>query len=82
MQTYQLTDDEYNELLEASKPTPYIVIGGREPEGPYEKVMRIWKRISVRVGCDWQTVGPGPTEKEFCAQPLEPAPSPVREASV
>lgn len=79
MNTYQLTDDEYNELLEASKPVPYMVFNGTVPEGPVEKSERIWRRIAERVGCDWRTIGAGPTEKQFCAEPTQPPQSPVKE---
>jgi hypothetical protein len=51
-----MTDDELKELLEASKPVPYMVIGGCVPESPVEKMMKVWQRIAQRVGCNVDSI--------------------------
>lgn len=72
MNTYRLTDEELKELLEASKPVPYMVIGGREPRSPRENVMDVWKKIAKDKGCDVDSIDSAGTgdQHDFKANPL------------
>lgn len=69
MNTYQLTNEEYNELMEASKPTRYMVFNGSVSMSPQERSVAVWKEVAIRVGCDWTTIQPGATDREFVALP-------------
>lgn len=71
MQTYRLTDEELNELLEASKPAPYMVFGGVEPRSPRQKAMDVWRKVATRVGCDVGSIESAGTgdDHDFKAQP-------------
>ena len=72
MEMYRLTDEEFNRLMEASKPVPYMVIGGVEPESPYDKAKRVWLDVASRVHCDIDSIGPANTgnNRDFMAAPL------------
>ena len=43
---YEMTEEEFNELLDACKPVPYIIIGGHEPPSQQENANRFWKRLA------------------------------------
>lgn len=62
---FSLTDEEYAEILAASQPVPYLVMGGVEPISPYERAMVIWRRIAEREGVDVDSIkaaGPRPVD--------------------
>lgn len=75
-QQYRMTDDELEQVLNASKPVPYMVFGGREPSSPQENANNAWQGIADRVGCDKFTIGPAASGdiQEFSAEP-KPLPS-------
>lgn len=57
MQLYRLTDAELAELVEVSKPVPYMVIGA-VPQSSYDRAMEFWARVAARVGCDVHSIEP------------------------
>lgn len=72
MQTYRMTDPELNELMEASKPVPYMVFGGIEPRSPRDNAMDVWRKVAARVGCDVDSIDSAGTgdDHDFKARPL------------
>lgn len=76
MTKYRLTDEELNELMEASKPVPYMVFGDIEPRSPREKAMDLWRKVAARVGCDLDSIGSAHTSDlhDFEAQPQPGSP--------
>lgn len=46
-----MTEAEHESLLQASRPVPYMIIGGVLPRSPYENAMVVWREVSRRVGC-------------------------------
>jgi hypothetical protein len=56
MKTYELTEKEFQELVDASKPVPYIIVGGRAPMSPYERAMLVWDKVAKRVNCERDTI--------------------------
>ena len=56
---FVLTDEEYERVMEASRPVPYLVIGGVEPMSPQENANRVWRAIYQDRGLDWKTVARG-----------------------
>lgn len=78
---YELADTEYQELLDASKPVPYMVFCGMEPTSPRERAERIWQRLSKERGIDWRTIGPSQKADRKCfrAKPLPVAAAPSGE---
>lgn len=53
---YQLTEEQYRRLIEASKPIPYMVFGGMEPRSPQENANAAWAVLGNELGFDWTTV--------------------------
>ena len=85
-QQYRLTDEELDEIMEASKPVLYMVVGGVGPRSPQEKVMDVWRKIAVRVNCDVESIGPADSGDyhDFKAEPLtteDASSSPEREST-
>ena len=72
MKQYELSQEQLNRILEASKPVPYIIFGGYVPESPQEKANRVWRALGKEMGFDWKTVRPisKETENIFQAEPL------------
>ena len=55
---FELTDEEYNELLEACKPTRCMMIGSYAPPTPQENANRAWQRLGKKRGFNYDTVRP------------------------
>lgn len=72
MKLYTMTDDEYQTLLDASKPTPAMFLSGGETitATPQENANRAWQALAEKHGFIWDTVGPvGNDPKSFYALP-------------
>jgi len=71
---FELTDDELKELLEASKPTIAIMVGGIGPSSPQENSNRAWQALGKKRSFDHMTVRPvsGKGQKFITAVPSEP----------
>lgn len=69
---YKLTDDQYNKLLEASKPQMAIALQCGDPlETQREQIMKIWQDVGEHHGCQWGTIcnARSSDPKEFLAIP-------------
>lgn len=55
---YEMTDADLERILDASKPTPCIMIGNYVPSGPQENANRAWAELGERMGFDYMTVRP------------------------
>lgn len=75
MKQYRMTDDEYNELVEACKPLVYIVAGSSELISPEKRAMIVWEKIAARVGCEVITIDSAGTgdEHDFIGVPIQKA---------
>jgi hypothetical protein len=67
---FEMTDAELKEIIDASKPVPYIVIGNILPSSPQENANRAWQRLGYKLGFDYLTVRPvpGKSVKFFTAE--------------
>ncbi len=66
-----MSETDLAELLEASKPVPYMVFGGVEPRSPRENAHDVWRALGERMGFEWKTVMPAPGgERFFSAIPV------------
>ena len=55
---FELTEDELTELLDASKPVPYLIANGTSPSSPQENANRAWERLGTKHGFQSRTVQP------------------------
>lgn len=70
---YELSEEQLTELKHASRPVPYMVIGGVAPSSPRENANRAWQRLGKKLGFKWASVEPvpGKDERFFTAIPME-----------
>ncbi|HTH42877.1 MAG TPA: hypothetical protein VL498_06915 [Terracidiphilus sp.] len=70
---FQLSDEQYNRVIEASKPVPYIVAGGMEPASPQENANHVWRALGEEMGFLWDTAKPDSRgERYFTAEEFKP----------
>lgn len=70
---YEMTEEQLAVIRDASKPVPYLVVGGMPPGSPQENAHRAWQALGDEMGFDWQTAesAPGRGERFFTAVPRE-----------
>jgi hypothetical protein len=69
---YEMSQTDLDTLLLASRPVPYIVVGGIGPDGPQTNANSAWRALGKRMGFEWMTVLPSDKgERFFTAIPLE-----------
>lgn len=72
MKNYRLSDEDLEQLLNASKPVPYMVFGGHPPSSPYDNAMRVWDVLAEKYGVVRSTIDNAGTGDmhDFIAEPL------------
>lgn len=74
-QRYEMTQDDLDALLLASRPTPcmYICNGISMFNTPQENANAAWKKLADKMGFIWDTVEPisHGRKKEFYAEPIK-----------
>jgi hypothetical protein len=55
---FEMSQADFDKLMEACKLVPYIVIGGQEPRSRQENANQAWKELGERMGFDHLTVKP------------------------
>lgn len=75
---YELTDEQFDRLVEAAKPVPYIVVGGVPPMSQQQRANNAWQTLGRELGFDWKSVQPHPSgdQRRFIATPFAPDPGP------
>ena len=66
---YEMTDEQYEKILDSCRPVPYLVFGGIEPSSPQENANRAWRALGDELGFHFMTVEPGDSPKTFMAEP-------------
>lgn len=65
---YEMTQAQFDKIIEACKPVPYMVFGGREPRSQQENANDAWKALGDDMGFDHMTVRPnGKGDRFFTA---------------
>lgn len=62
---FELTQEQFQKLVEASQPVPYLVIGGHPPSSPQENANRAWQALGEELGFDWLSVEPVPGKNHY-----------------
>lgn len=70
---YEMTEEDLEEILNACKPVPVMMIGGHVPASQQENANRAWERLGKKMGFDYMTVRPiqGKGNRFFSAVPTE-----------
>lgn len=69
-QNYEMTQDDLEKILNASIPTPLIMLQHGMPRSPQEKANDAWEELGKRMGFDHMTVLPtGKGDRFFSAVP-------------
>lgn len=70
---YEMTDTQLDRLLDACRPVPYMVFGGRPPSSPQENANAAWATLGRELSFKPTTVRPipGKDQRFFTALPLE-----------
>jgi hypothetical protein len=55
---FEMTQKELDEILDACKPVPCMLIGGHEPPSAQENANQAWQRLAKKKGFIWDTVKP------------------------
>lgn len=67
---FEMTEAQFGKILDASKPVPYMIFGGREPSSPQENANRAWEALGDELGFRHMTVQPdNKGERFFTAEP-------------
>jgi hypothetical protein len=67
---FEMTDEEHQELVNASKPVMLIKTCGHWPRSPQENANAVWERLGKKYGFVWWTAQsePGKSQKAFTAE--------------
>lgn len=69
---FMMSEEQFAKIVEASKPTPAVVIGGTMMPSPQSRANRAWQALGVEMGFDWETAEPSPAgDRYFLAVPQE-----------
>lgn len=70
---FELSPADLQELLEACRPVPYIVVGGMPPPSPQSTANAAWKHLGAKLSFDWKTVRPvlGKGQEFFTAEEVK-----------
>lgn len=69
MKEYEMSQEDLDELLEACKPVPYMIIGGVAPMSPQERANAAWEKLGKKMGFRHMTVRPiGKGDRFFMAE--------------
>lgn len=68
-----MTAEQLARILDACKPVPYIVAGGREPSSPRENANNAWEELGAILGFDHMTVQPADGGERFFTAEESPA---------
>lgn len=70
---YEMTQEDLDKILKASRPVPYMVVGGVPPSSPQENANRAWRNLADRMGFVWDSVQPvrGKSQRFFTAIPQD-----------
>lgn len=55
---FEMTEEDLNKILEASKPVPYILPNCGRIRTPQENANQAWENLGKKMGFDFMTVKP------------------------
>ena len=68
---YEMTQEQYDTLLDACKPVPMIMLQCGTPSSPQENANRAWEALGKEMGFEYMSVKSVPNKPRFfTAEPL------------
>ena len=70
MSEFEMSQEQLDSILAASKSVPYMVIGGIEPPSPQENANAAWRLLGKELGFKYMTVQriSGKSDRFFTAE--------------
>lgn len=70
---YEMTEEDFDSLLEACRPTRVMMIGSYAGSSPQDNANTAWQKLGEKMRFDWDTVQPieGKGSRFFTAIPTE-----------
>ena len=70
---FEMSEADLETLLNAGKPTPYMVFNGMTPRSPQENANAAWAELGRRMGFEPMSVRPvpGQSSRVFTAEPIQ-----------
>ena len=65
MKEYEMTERDYDQLIEACKPVPMIALQCGTPASPQENANAAWRKLGEKMGFDHMSVTPSSKGKLF-----------------
>ena len=62
---YEMTQEDFDRLLNACKPVPMIALQCGTPRSPQENANDAWQELGSRMGFDYMTVQPSSSGNRF-----------------
>lgn len=71
---FEMNEEQVARILEASRPVPYIIVGGVSPSSPQENANRAWAALGREMGFEPMSVRPvaGKSTLFFTAEEAPP----------
>lgn len=71
---FEMTKDQLEKILDASKPVTYMVVGGVPPRTPQQNANTAWACLGLELGFEPMTVKPvsGKGQEFFTAEVCKP----------
>lgn len=69
---FEMTDEQFERLKQASRPVAMIALQCGSPRSPQENANDAWRALGEEMGFRWDTARPYPSDdpKVFTAEPL------------
>lgn len=64
---YEMTDDEFSEIMEISRQPVMYLSGGTPMYDTLNDANRFWQKLADKYGFVWDSVEPGAMPKQFVA---------------
>lgn len=65
---FEMSEKQFEEILEACEPVPMIMLQCGTPSSPQENANRAWDSLGAEMGFDGMTVRPNGSDKKFTAE--------------
>lgn len=53
---FEMSQEQYDRLIDACKPVPYLIAGGTSPRSPQENANDAWAELGRELGFEYMTV--------------------------